>query len=101
MELIGTFSGSCIDCFSLSCAICSGASNSGGPFSSSCLNSSLELFLQGLNLSFEVCACIKFVLVVIVVMEFMLIEVDNIVMLFFCLSEEEFVVSVAESTESM
>ena len=48
---------------------------------------------------FEVCACIK--LVVVIVMIFMFIEVDNIIMLFFRLSEEEFVVSVAESTESV
>ena len=48
---------------------------------------------------FEVCACIK--LVVVIVMIFMFIEVDNIVVLFFCLSKEEFVMSMAESTESV
>ena len=80
-------------------AICSGASNSSRPFSSSCFNGSLEFLLEGFNLVFEVCACIK--LVVVIVMIFMFIEVDNIVMLFFRLSEEEFVVSMAESTEAM
>ena len=46
----------------------------------------------------EVCTCIKFFLVVII---FMFIEVDNIIELFFHLSEEEFVVSMAESSKSM